>query len=170
MGRRGKPQHTQAQAFLIVNRRRQVAELYLTGAITEAGIAEQLGVSQQTVSRDLTVIKEEWRTEYRETIEQAVVRNLKNINLAYLALVLALRAGKIDAAEFGRVAIGIVMKREQKLLGSEAPARLVVYGKVDQPVTVENAERLSVEQIEEILAKNHRGGKANGSGRRAQRA
>ena len=169
MGRRGKPQHTQARAFLVVNRRRQAAELYLTGAITEAGIAEQLGVSQQTISRDLTAIKDEWRTEYRETIEEAVQRDLKNINLTYLALLLARRLGTIDEAEFGRVAIGIVMKRRHKLLGAEAPERVEVYGKVEQPVTIENAGQLSVEQIEEILVRSRRRGKVNGSGRSARR-
>ncbi len=169
MGRRGEPQRTQARAFLVVNRRRQVAELYLTGAITETGIAEQLGGSQPTVSRDLAAIREEWRTEYRESIEEAVQRDLKNIDHAYLALVLARYLGTIDEAEFGRVAIGIVMKRRQKLLGTEAPDRVVVYGKVEQPVTAENVGQLSIEQLEAMLQKNHRREKTNGSGRGSRR-
>jgi DNA-binding transcriptional ArsR family regulator len=170
VGRCNEPQRTQVQALLVVNRRRRVAELYLTGAITEAGIAAQLQVSQPTVSRDLAAIRAEWRTEYRESIEEAVQRDLKNIDLAYLALVLARNLGTLDEAEFGRVAIGIVMKRRQKLLGTEAPERVEVYGKVEQPVTVENAGQLSIDQLEAMLQKNHRRGRTNGSGRGSRRA
>lgn len=165
MGRRNKPQRTQVQEFHVVNRRRQVAELYLTGAITETGIAAQLQVSQPTISRDLASIREEWRTEYRESIEEAVQRDLKNIDHAYLSLVIARHLGTINEIEFGRVAIGIVMKRRQKLLGTEAPERVEVYGKVDQPVTLENASQLSIDQLGTLLQKNHRKGKTNGSGR-----
>ena len=170
MGRRGKPQHTQVRALVVVDRRRKVAELYLTGAITELGIAGQLGISQPTVSRDLAAIREEWRTEYRESIEESVQRDLKNIDHAYLALVLARHLGTIDEAVFGRVAIGIVMKRRQKLLGTEAPDRVEVYGRVEQPITSENVDQLSIDQIEAIMQKNHRRGKTNGSGRGSRRA
>lgn len=170
MGRRNRPQHTQVQALQVMNRRRQVAELYLTGAITETEIAAQLQVSQATVSRDLAAIREEWRTEYRESIEESVQRDLKNIDHAYLALVLALHLGTINEVEFGRVAIGIVMKRRQKLLGTEAPDRVEVYGRVEQPVTAENVGQLSIDQLEAMLQKNHRRGKTNGSGRGSRRA
>lgn len=170
MGQRGTPKYKKLQSFLIARRRCQVAELYLTGAITEAGIAEQLGVSQKTVSRDVVAIREEWRTEYRETIDEAVQRDLKSIDFAYLALLIARRAGTLDEAEFGRVAIGIVMKRRQKLLGTEAPDRVEVYGKIDRPVTLDNVGQFSIEEIEAMLLKNHRRGKANGSSRGAGRA
>lgn len=43
----------------ITNRRQQVAEMYLRGAY-QTQIAEQLGIDQSTVSRDLAELRKEW--------------------------------------------------------------------------------------------------------------
>src|SRR3954469_1949367 len=44
----------------VLNRRKQVAELHLQG-FTQLQIAEQLNISQPTISIDLKVLEREWR-------------------------------------------------------------------------------------------------------------
>ena len=62
--------------------RRYIARLYLQGEL-QANIGEQLGISQSTVSRDLTVIQKQWAIERvddfneRKNIELAKVDNLE---------------------------------------------------------------------------------------------
>lgn len=62
--------------------RRNIARLYLQGE-TQASIAEQLGISQPTVSRDLKVIQGEWKEarihdiDERKNIELAKIDNLE---------------------------------------------------------------------------------------------
>jgi len=62
--------------------RRNVASLYLKGVI-QADIAEQLGISQTTVSRDLKLIQGEWAIarindiDERKRIELAKIDNLE---------------------------------------------------------------------------------------------
>jgi predicted transcriptional regulator len=59
MNKPGEPKRHTSKKQQIVNRRRFVAEAYLNGK-TQAVIAEELGVTQATVSLDLKAIQEEW--------------------------------------------------------------------------------------------------------------
>lgn len=53
----------------IEHRRAKVAHLY-GRCVTPAEIAEQLGVSRSTVSKDLNVIREEWRRQLASSVEE----------------------------------------------------------------------------------------------------
>jgi hypothetical protein len=65
---------------LLIHRRRQVADMYLKGS-TQADIAQQLGVSQMTVSRDLALLEAEWRKASLIEFDRSRVRELQKLEL-----------------------------------------------------------------------------------------
>lgn len=59
--------------------RRQIARLYLQG-MYQADIADKLGLSQPTVSRDIQVLIDEWRIERVYDINEAKARELAKVD------------------------------------------------------------------------------------------
>ncbi len=59
--------------------RRNIARLYLKGRL-QSEIAEELGVSQPTVSRDIKALIEEWKIERVYDINEAKARELAKID------------------------------------------------------------------------------------------
>jgi predicted transcriptional regulator len=68
------------QEFAVAHRRMQVAELYLKG-LSQPAIAEQLGVSQPTVSGDLKAIQQQWRASDIRNFEERRAMELQKIDL-----------------------------------------------------------------------------------------
>lgn len=62
-----------------VERRLRVAEMYLKGE-TQTAISEALGVTQATVSRDITYLHDEWVRSSILTINEAKARELQRID------------------------------------------------------------------------------------------
>jgi len=63
----------------MVQRRQQVAELYLHG-MPQLSIAQQLGISQATVCRDLRALHNQWRTSQIRDFDQAAVVELRKLD------------------------------------------------------------------------------------------
>lgn len=161
----GKPNpfdRSGTDATVIEARRAKVAELSLDG-FTQAEIAEQLDVSQTTISRDLKQVREEWK---QERIEQFGVYLDVEYKKTLHAERLALRAfresrGKIvkttrtkggpNGDTLTRVVeysagdprflqvYGQCIDRRVKLLGIAPPERLEIVD--DGPMTYEKAEK-----------------------------
>ena len=60
--------------------RRNIARLYLQGHI-QAEIAHALGISQPTVSRELKVLQQEWKTERVYDINEAKIKELEKLDI-----------------------------------------------------------------------------------------
>lgn len=70
---------TAKEKFIITNRRRDVAKLYKQHK-DQAEIAEKLGVSQPTVSRDIDFITKQWKGEALEEISIIRARELAELD------------------------------------------------------------------------------------------
>jgi predicted transcriptional regulator len=66
--------------LVLANRRQRVAELYLKG-LSQGAIAEELGVKQSTVSRDLKRIQEDWRQSTIRDFDLAREEQLKKLTM-----------------------------------------------------------------------------------------
>lgn len=69
----------QSKAAKREQRRARVAELYVQH-LSQRQIAELLGVSQPTVSRDIKYILNQWRKQYVENIQQVRLRELAELD------------------------------------------------------------------------------------------
>lgn len=76
MGRKKSNQRSQTE---ILQHRAAIAELYLSGA-TQMQIADELGVSQATISRDIKAIHEAWRESALVDFDDAKARELARID------------------------------------------------------------------------------------------
>lgn len=63
----------------VIRDRRRIADLYLQG-VTQADIAEQLTISQSTVSRDIATLHDEWRESALVDINTAKAQELAKID------------------------------------------------------------------------------------------
>ena len=70
---------TKQESHLIAHRRHQVGELYLQG-LPQISIAQELGVSQATVCRDLRALHKQWRESDIRDFDQAVTVQLKKLD------------------------------------------------------------------------------------------
>lgn len=76
MARKDKADRSEAQQE---RDRREIARLYLQG-MYQADIAERLGLSQPTVSRDIQVLVAEWKVERVYDINEAKARELAKVD------------------------------------------------------------------------------------------
>lgn len=72
---------TRAQQHAIDSRRRQVAALYLQG-LTQAEIADRVGVCQKTVSNDLAAVRAQWQAARTADFDSVVCEQLARIDAA----------------------------------------------------------------------------------------
>lgn len=73
------PGHTQATTL---DRRRKVARLLASrGGLTGREVAETLGISDSTASRDIAAIKKLWRDEMLEDVDLMVARDLAELGM-----------------------------------------------------------------------------------------
>jgi len=76
MARKDKPDRSVAQQE---RDRREISRLYLQG-MYQADIAERLGLSQPTVSRDIQALIDEWKIERVYDINEAKARELAKVD------------------------------------------------------------------------------------------
>jgi DNA-binding CsgD family transcriptional regulator len=73
------PGHTAATT---THRRREVAALLASkGGMTGREVAEELGISESTASRDIAAVKKIWRDEMLEDVDAMVARDLAELGL-----------------------------------------------------------------------------------------
>lgn len=70
---------TSPDSHEMVQRRQQVAELYLQGT-PQLSIAQKLGISQATVCRDLRALHNQWRTSQIRDFDQVAAVELKKLD------------------------------------------------------------------------------------------
>ncbi len=83
MSRSGRPSRLDGAA--LEARQAEVAELYLQGR-TQFQIAQQIGVSQQTISRDIKMIRRRWAKEsvrYHQQMVQEEFHRLRMLERSY---------------------------------------------------------------------------------------
>lgn len=154
--------------------RKQIAALRLFGHSQDA-IAEKTGLSQATVSRDLAVVVEQWKSEAKGTMEEIKAKELAKLDElekeAYAAWigskqetqkkVVEDRPGK-SGGKFAKIetektngdprflqALLAIQDRRAKILGFDVPVKF--DGTVTNKATID-ASALSNEAISEILA------------------
>lgn len=117
------------EKLLIEERRRKVATLWLAH-VTQEEIAAQIGVSQKTVSVDISAIKAQYRAERTEIIDR------ENAELDHMERECALRYQREKAGEWLDRRLK-VKERRAKLLGLDAPSKVEASGPGGGPLRVE---------------------------------
>ena len=70
------------KAATVAERRRRVARILAThGVMTGTELAEMLGVSESTASRDLSAVKRIWRAEMIQDIDAVIARDLAELGM-----------------------------------------------------------------------------------------
>lgn len=128
-----------AEETEVLNRRRLVAELYLRGE-TQVSIAERLGVSQPTVSRDLVAIREEWKARAIEDFKAFIGDALAKIDRLELEYWTAWQSS-----------VGEHTKRTEKLAAADASTGAGSPGAVSLP-TIVSIVPIEVTVVTEKLA------------------
>ena len=107
--------------FEVEQRRNQVANMYLAGLTLEY-IGKQLGVSTVQIHKDVKHIKNAWRQAQLETMDEAIVKHLAELDFIRQQL-------RNDYANSKSVStlkeLIRVQEREAKLLGLDAPVKQV---------------------------------------------
>ena len=117
--------------------RRQVAGILLSGArVTQTQLAEQFGVDQATISRDIKAIEAEWREEAIADIATAKGHDLQRIERLIAAIwQQATKPGVEQLDAIGQ--IRQLLQRKAAMLGYDAPEKKEVGGLNGGPVRVE---------------------------------
>ena len=100
-------------------RRAQVARLLLAGVTDQRAIAEKLGVSQPTISRDIKHIEKDWQQAAVQDIAAAKGKDLARTERLIAALWESAIKGKWLATD----RVLALMQHRARLLGLEAPAK-----------------------------------------------
>lgn len=124
-------------------RRRQVAAALLAGADNFSGIAKELGVSHQTIGRDVRAIEEQWQAAAVKDIATAKGRMLGRIQRAIAALWPKVRGGDERAIS----QLVSLMQLEAKLLGLNAPEKRELSTANDIPLKI-IIENIGAEVVE----------------------
>jgi predicted transcriptional regulator len=107
---------------VVAKRRRMVAELALR-RISQAAIAEAMGISQPTVSRDLAAIEAEWRREMVEDVESKKAREIAELEEMERQVIQDMLSSRISRYRGIRARLEI-KKRKAKMLGFDAPMQV----------------------------------------------
>ena len=107
--------------FEVEQRRARVAEMYLNG-LTQDAIAHSIGVGLATVHRDIKYIQGVWKQSQLETMDQAIVKHLAELDYIRQRL----HADYANSKSITTLKELIrVQEREAKLLGLDAPVKQV---------------------------------------------
>jgi hypothetical protein len=107
------------QAIDQAERRRQVAALWLAGHRNQQRIAETLKVNQSTISKDLKALKDEWRAQALEDIDDAKAEDIQRIDQLLVAVMPQAKQGHLGAVDR---AVSL-LKRRADIFGYDAPKR-----------------------------------------------
>lgn len=103
-----------------VARRRKVAAILLSGVSDQMVIAEQLGVSQATISRDIEHVEHQWTVEAAQDISMAKGKDLRRLD----RLISALWGDAIQGKWLATDRVLALMQHRARLLGLEAPKQV----------------------------------------------
>lgn len=113
-------------------RRRRVTSILLSGVTNQTAIAEELGVGQATISRDIRFIEAEWRQEAVSNVAEAKGQDLQRLD--------RLIAGTWDQARKGHLGsidrVVRLLERRAKMLGYDAPEQLNLGGDLTTKVEI----------------------------------
>ena len=79
--------------------RRATIGQFLKAGMTQREIARQLGVSLGTVNRDIQILRERWRQEQFDDVEQSMLLDLARIEDAIRAITQDVRSGNLPAID-----------------------------------------------------------------------
>jgi IS30 family transposase len=154
------PKKTKA-ATELKNRRRLVAALYLN-KVDQTDIADKLGVSQSTISRDIKKLNEEWQAEAMQDVAKHVARELAELERMELEVATMYQAAKKEkkreAVNWMETRLKI-KDRRAKLIGLDKPAQLNMVSE-NKNINVKVSE-LSDNELMEIInnGRRNRGGR-----------
>lgn len=121
----------------IAERRKKVATLYLN-KYDQKVIADMLGVSQPTISRDITFLVKTWRKNAEDDILNHKAREIAELELmekeTAANYVNAKSAGEMKEANMWMGSRLSIKDRRAKLLGLDNPAKLDID--LNQPIIV----------------------------------
>lgn len=117
----------------IESRRRKVASALLAGADSFTAIAEQLGVSIATISRDVKAIEAQWQAEAVQDISAAKGRDLRRTERMIGAMWTKALAGDERSAKM----VLDLMQHRAKLLGLNAPEKRELTGMEGEPLVIQ---------------------------------
>lgn len=124
-------------------RRRKVASALLAGADSFTSIAEQLGVSIATISRDVKAIEEQWRAEAMQDISAAKGRDLRRSE----RMIGAMWPKALNGDERAAKMVLDLMQHRAKLLGLNAPEKRELSTANDIPLKI-IIENIGAEVVE----------------------
>jgi len=111
-----------AQRTAIAHRRQTVASLALA-YVPQHRIADQVGVAESTVSKDLAAIRAGWLAEAQRDVEAAMVRELHSLDVLEARMWTQLATKTLEPDERTRTALAILKCKERraKMLGFDQP-------------------------------------------------
>ncbi len=132
------------------NRRKQVSELYLR-RLPQQQIAEQLNISQATVSRDIAYLTKEWEKEASADIKKIRARELTELDVIEREAAIEFRKSRHPRW------LDVRLKTKHlrsKLLGINAPEKIDLSGEVKTKTEIDlsNISDDDLEKLEEIIA------------------
>lgn len=137
---------------VILDRRRKVAKLRLAGITDQQAIAAQLGVSHQTIGRDLKAIDAEWRKEYLRDTQPHKAQALARLNALIAANWKEAMGG---STRHGRL-VNELLARQAAIIGYDAPTKTTVSGEFEHYHYVEPSDAVKrvIEEAERIIGQD----------------
>lgn len=114
-------------------RLRQVAALRLAGVRDQATIAQRLGVSAATMSRDFAEVNARWRIEAAADIEAVMGQDLERLDAMLLGIWQEATKGRHQAIDRALH----ILERRAAIYGYDAPKRQEITGKNGEPMQLE---------------------------------
>lgn len=134
------------------SRRREVAAILLSGITNQTAIAEQLGVDQSTISRDISHVKKQWQVEAVQDIGEAKGKDLERTE----SLIVALWDKARNGDERAIAQVLNLMQHRAKLLGLNAPEKREDTHRIEVQHMVQQIAEWSGLDEAEILAEAER--------------
>ena len=145
----------------ISDRRNKVSELFRSGVTSQSEIANKVGCTQCTVSRDLKVIQQKWEEETIDNIDFIKKREIEKLSclentywnsfeVSLKRTVLSKEGVQIEVETPGdpRFLTGILncIDKRMKLLGLEAPKKLNVKTETNPDELVLNVRHIDIQE------------------------
>ena|SRR5258706_1214237 len=123
------PKSNVHQKLEIEARRKRVVELYATG-VSQAQVAEAIGVSVGTVNSDLQAVRQDWRAIAVDDLDAYVREQLDRLDEMLTGLQSGIKLGHTPSV----MAAVAVLNRQAKLLGLDGPTKNEVAGPNGGPI------------------------------------
>lgn len=120
--------HSRARQAVVARRKRreELAKLILRGVTDQRKLAEKLGVSASTISRDIVKLEDQWHKESVEHIDRMKARKLRELD--------KIKEEAWDAWDKSKGKFHKVVKKEKKPGGPEEAGEVEVTSTVEERV------------------------------------